>query len=158
MGSRHQGPAHEVRALDAYIKLMRAADSVSARIHRHLQDAELTVGQFAVLEALHHIGPLYQRDLCAKLLKSGGNITMVVDNLEKRGLVTRQRPEDNRRLVRVSLTPTGLRLITRVFPVHARTVAQDFGTLSAEEQQELGRLCRKLGRQGETPPGAERRA
>ena len=96
MGTHHQGPLHEIRALDAYIKLMRAAESISARIHRHLQEADLTVGQFAVLEALFHLGPLYQRDLCEKLLKSGGNITMVVDNLEKRGLVTRQRPEHNR--------------------------------------------------------------
>jgi MarR family 2-MHQ and catechol resistance regulon transcriptional repressor len=154
MGTHFQGPPREGRALDTYIKLMRAADSVSARIHRHLHAEDLTVGQFAVLEALFHLGPLYQRDLCKKLLKSGGNITMVVDNLEKRGLVTRQRPEDNRRLVRVTLTGTGRRLIGRVFPVHARTVAADFAVLTAEEQEALGRLCRKLGRRAaEEIPG-----
>jgi MarR family 2-MHQ and catechol resistance regulon transcriptional repressor len=133
-------------ALDAYIKLMRAAASVSARIHRHLPEADLTVGQFAVLEALHHLGPMFQRDLCTKLLMSGGNLTMVVDNLEKRGLVRRERPEDNRRLVRVSLTATGRRTIAKVFPVHAASVADEFAVLTAEEQEELGRICRKLGR------------
>jgi MarR family 2-MHQ and catechol resistance regulon transcriptional repressor len=146
MGTRHQGPAHEVRALDAYIKLMRAAESVSTRIHRHLQDADLTVGQFAVLEALHHLGPLFQRDICTKLLMSGGNLTMVVDNLEKRGLVRRERPASNRRLVRVTLTPAGRRTIAKVFPVHAGSVAEEFAVLTDAEQEEIGCLCKKLGR------------
>jgi MarR family 2-MHQ and catechol resistance regulon transcriptional repressor len=152
MGTHHKGPAHEVRALDAYIKLMRAAESVSARIHHHLQEADLTVGQFAVLEALHHLGPLFQRDLCEKLLKSGGNITMVVDNLEKRAFVRRERPASNRRLVEVHLTPAGRRAIQGVFPQHAGIVAEEFSVLTIDEQEALGRLCKKLGRQGSGEP------
>ena len=42
----------------------------------------MTVSQFGVLEALHHLGPLRQGEISAKLLRSGGNITLVVDNLE----------------------------------------------------------------------------
>jgi MarR family 2-MHQ and catechol resistance regulon transcriptional repressor len=135
-----------VRALDVYIKLVRAAESVGHRVHRHLEEADLTVGQFGVLEALLHLGPLTQRDLCLKLLTSGGNLTLVVRNLERRGLVARQRPPANRRLVVVRLTPAGRRLIRRVFPVHARAVAAELQVLDAGEQEELGRLLRRLGR------------
>ena len=51
MGTHHQGPKSEVLALDAYIKLMRAADSVTARAHLVLPPG-VTLTQFAALEAL----------------------------------------------------------------------------------------------------------
>jgi MarR family 2-MHQ and catechol resistance regulon transcriptional repressor len=145
MATRHRGPEDEVRALDTYIKLMRAAGSLSARIHRHLAEAGLTVTQFAILEVLFHLGALSQRDIGRKLLMSGGNITLVVDNLERRALVRRERVPTNRRMVHVHLTPDGRRLIARVFPRHARTVAEEMAVLSADEQATLGALCRRLG-------------
>jgi MarR family 2-MHQ and catechol resistance regulon transcriptional repressor len=155
MGTRHDGPPEEVRALDVYIKLMRAAHAVSGRIHAHLKEDGLTTGQFAVLEALAHLGPLSQRDLCAKLLTSGGNLTLVVKNLERRGLVRRSRPAHNRRLMMVELTPAGRRLVDAVFPRHARAVVADFAVLPADEQEMLARLLRKLGRpEPKDPPPA----
>lgn len=144
--TRYAGPPEEQRALDAYIKLMRAAESVSVRIHEHLRHVDLTISQFAVLEALFHLGPLAQRDLCAKLLRSGGNMTLVVKNLERRGLIRRERPKENRRLVVVTLTPQGRKLVEKVFPVHARIVALDFAVLSPVEQETLAGLLKRLGR------------
>ena len=85
MGPRHQGSKAETLALDAYLKLMRAADSVAARAHVALP-AHLTLTQFAALEALYHLGPLFPSELASKLLKSGGNLTLVVKNLERDGL------------------------------------------------------------------------
>jgi MarR family 2-MHQ and catechol resistance regulon transcriptional repressor len=58
MGIRFKGTKQQVVSLNAYIKLMRAADSATARIHRHLAPCKLTVSQFVVLEALYHLGPL----------------------------------------------------------------------------------------------------
>ena len=134
-----------MRALDAYVKLIRAANAVSTRVHHHLRDHDLTFSQFGVLEALHHLGSLAQRDLCHKLLQTGGNITLVVDHLEERGLVRRERPPTNRRLVVVHLQPKGQRLIRKVFPLHARIVADDFSILTAGEQHSLAILLRKIG-------------
>ena len=88
MGTKYKGDRTAVRALDVYIKLMRGTESVTRRIHDHLAQADLTVSQFGVLEALFHLGTLSQRELGEKLLKSAGNITMVLGNLEERGLVT----------------------------------------------------------------------
>jgi MarR family 2-MHQ and catechol resistance regulon transcriptional repressor len=145
MATRHRGPAAEVRALDAYIKLTRASASVDARLAGVASAAGLTGGQFGVLEALYHLGPLAQCDLAAKLLRSPGNVTLVIDNLEKRGLVRRERSTADRRRVAVHLTDEGRRLIRKLFPKHAAAVAAKFGVLTAAEQDELGRLCRKLG-------------
>src|SRR4051812_30922531 len=107
MATRHQGPARDRRALDAYIALMRAAESVTTRAHGHLSGAKLTVGQFAALEALHHLGPLRTTDLARKVLRSPGNMTTVLDNLERSGLVRREQERSDRRCTTVSITARG---------------------------------------------------
>jgi len=145
MPTHYRGSAQERAALDAYIKLMRAADSVTARLDPLMRAADLTFGQFGALEALLHRGPLCQRDLGRKLLRSGGNITVVVGNLARRGLVRRHRGPQDRRFVTVTLTDKGRRLIGGIFPRHVRHVVRELGALSAPEQAELGRLCRQLG-------------
>jgi MarR family 2-MHQ and catechol resistance regulon transcriptional repressor len=146
MGTRYKGTPREVLALDGFIKLMRATDSVSAHLSRHTEAAGLTTGQFGVLEALLHVGPMGQRDLGAKLLRSGSNVTMVLDNLERRGLVRRTRRKDDRRAIEVALTAGGRRLINALFPEHARRITRLFGALSSRDQQRLGALCKTLGR------------
>jgi MarR family transcriptional regulator, 2-MHQ and catechol-resistance regulon repressor len=146
MATHFQGDAHEVRALDAYIKLSRASSTLDGRLATNLASLGLTAGQLGVMEALMHLGPLSQGELGRKLLRSGGNVTTVIDNLERRNLVARRRNSEDRRVVTVDLTKVGRRLIEKVFPVHARAVAQAMETLTVAEQEELGRLCRKLGR------------
>lgn len=146
MPTHYKGDAGTVRALNAYINFIRASDSVIGRTATELEGYGLTVGQFGVLEALLHLGPLCQHALAEKLLRSGGNITLVVDNLEKHGWVRRERQKDDRRLIRIHLTPEGRRLIGRVFPEHARAVTQQMSRLNPREQETLRRLARKLGR------------
>jgi len=143
--TQYKGSRDEVRALGTFVKLVRAAESVTARIHRHLIDAELTVSQFGVLETLFHVGPLSQVEIAKKVLKSTGNITMVIDNLEKRGLVKRERQKDDRRYYIVQLTDEGRKLIGSIFPRHAAKIMEEMGVLSTAEQETLGYLCRKLG-------------
>ena len=144
MGTRHQGPAVEVAALNAYIKLMRAAESVTARVHFALSDG-LTVSQFGALEVLLHCGSLCQRELAGKLLKSAGNITTVVDNLERRALVQRERDPADRRYVTVHLTAKGRLLIQELFPSVVANITREFSLLSPDEQRTLAKLCKRLG-------------
>ncbi len=145
MPTHYRGSTQEQAALDAYIKLMRAAESVTARLEPLMRAAALTVGQFGALEALLHLGPLCQRDLGRKLLRSGGNTTVVVGNLARRGLVRRTRRLDDRRFITVTLTDKGRRLIGGMFPSHAQHVVREMRALSLADQAELGRLCRQLG-------------
>jgi MarR family 2-MHQ and catechol resistance regulon transcriptional repressor len=133
------------RALNTYTKLMRAADSVTGRTSRPMLAADLTLSQFGVLEALHHKGPLCQRDIAAKILKSTGNITMVIDNLEKRGLVRRERVSQDRRYLTVHLTEQGVGLVVRVFADVEASIVAEMSSLSGDEQDLLGKLCKKLG-------------
>jgi len=107
MGTKFNGSVEQVTALNLFIKLNRAADSVSTRINNFINSQNLTVSQFGVLEILFHLGSMSQCDIGKKLLKTGGNMTMVIDNLEKRKLVERVRSEQDRRFIEVHLTSDG---------------------------------------------------
>lgn len=145
MGTHYRGRREEINALDPFIKLMRAADSLTSRLSPILSSAGLTAGQFGALEVLLHLGPLCQSELGKKLLRSGGNITMVVDNLERRGLVRRERGED-RRFITVHLTKEGRQRIQKIFQKYLDALVREMRILTEAEQKELGRLCKKIGK------------
>lgn len=132
-------------ALATYTKLMRAAETVTSRTNRQMTAANLTISQFGVLEALLHKGPLCQKEIAAKILKSSGNITMVIDNLEKRGLVRRVRDDADRRYLTVSLTAAGEELIAAVYLRVEAEIVAEMAVLGPDEQTTLGVLCKKLG-------------
>jgi MarR family 2-MHQ and catechol resistance regulon transcriptional repressor len=146
MPTHFSGTPTEVLALDTLIKLTRANNSLLARIAHRDTHPGLSVSQFGTLEALYHLGAMSQTEICGKLLKSGGNTTLVIDNLEKRGLVQRRRDPQDRRVVMVELTAAGLELISAIFPHHAQVVSEEMSVLTPEEQRTLGELCKKLGK------------
>jgi MarR family 2-MHQ and catechol resistance regulon transcriptional repressor len=145
MPTHFKGCKETERALSAYINLIRASDSLVSKASAQLEQSGMTLGQFAILEALHHLGPMCQHALAEKLLRSGGNVTLVVDNLEKRGWVRRERQKDDRRMVQIHLTPKGARLIAKVFPEHAIAITKIMNELTVNEQEELRRIAGKLG-------------
>lgn len=146
MPTHYNGTPEEVLALDTFIKLTRSVNALMSRVAAHETLGDLTVSQFGVLESLLHLGPLSQTEICGKQLKSGGNTTMVVDNLEKRGWVRRETSAEDRRITIVHLTPAGEALIRDVFPRHAAAITAEMSALSQQEQNQLGALCKKLGK------------
>jgi MarR family 2-MHQ and catechol resistance regulon transcriptional repressor len=149
VGTHFQGPADQVRALDLLIKLSRCASSLSDRLEEHLRDEGFTGSQFGLLEALLHLGPLEPCELGPKLLTSRPNVILLVDQLESRRLVRRVPVPGDRRRVRIELTPAGARTIRKIFANHVRRVVQEVGVLSAAEQEQLARLCKRLGRRND---------
>ncbi|MEX2456009.1 MAG: MarR family transcriptional regulator [Balneolaceae bacterium] len=145
MATHFEGSKSEKNTLNAFIKLMRSTESINNRLNRHLAGADLTVSQFGTLEVLHHLGPLNQRSIGEKLLKSGGNITMVIDNLERCGHVKRKPDPNDRRAVLIHLTKSGSAFIEDFFPRHLEKIKQEFSVLTEDEKKTLAKLCKKLG-------------
>ena len=146
MPSHYNGTPQEIQALDTFIKLTRSVDSLYSRLARRGTLGDLTLSQFGVLEALYHLGSMSQSEICSKLLKSGGNMTLVIDNLERHGLVQRNQAIQDRRITTVSLTPAGRDLIGEVLPAHVAAIVEEMSAITIEEQKTLGQLCKKLGK------------
>lgn len=92
-----------------------------------------------------------QTEISNRLLKSTGNITLVIDNLEKLDLVRRVRSQEDRRYITIHLTAQGQELIERIFPEHVAAIVEEMSVLDPAEQETLGRLSRKLGKREVEP-------
>ena len=136
----------ETQVLKLYTQLMRATNIVTEKMHKHLLTHKLSISQFGVIEALYHLGPLCQKEIGEKILKTSGNITLVIDNLEKRGLVTREKDSSDRRRMTVKMTKSGYELIEKIFPVHSKIAQKVFSVLEPKGQQSLSKILKKLGR------------
>jgi MarR family 2-MHQ and catechol resistance regulon transcriptional repressor len=146
MATHYRGSEQEVRALNMFIALTRSSDSFQkAALRKAPLPENLTLSQFGILEALLHLGPLPQTVVAQKVLKSKGNISVVVSHLESRELVKRTRAADDRRRLVIALTADGEELIKGYFPHMAQGFAESAQVLSVEEQNTLITLCKKLG-------------
>jgi MarR family 2-MHQ and catechol resistance regulon transcriptional repressor len=132
-------------ALSMWVKLARASATFGKLTEEHIRTFGLTEPQFGALECVGHLGPMTIGQLCKKQLVSGGNMTVVVDNLEKEGLVERVPSKEDRRSILVRLTDKGEKLFNEIFAQHAQRVAKLASVLTEDEQEELGRLLKKLG-------------
>ena len=132
-------------ALGMWVKLARAFSTFNKITVDHIRSFGLTQAQFGALECLGHLGSMTIGELCRKQLVSGGNMTVIVDNLEKDGLAERIRNAEDRRVVVVQLTEAGKQRFQEIFPRHAECVAKTASVLTEGEMTELSRLLKKLG-------------
>lgn len=128
------------------IALFRTMKMIRQSENKTLDRAQLTTSQFSVLETLYHKGPLRVCELLEKTLSTGGNMTVVLKNLENDGLIMKNRDQEDRRAFNVQLTRKGYELIDRVFPEHIREVEDFVSPLEEGEKRELVRLLKKLNR------------
>lgn len=135
----------ENRSLDLWVKLARSYSVFNKHTHTHIRSTGLTPTQFAVVECLGHRGKMTLGELSDKMLMSCGNITLVVQNLEKEHQVKRVRSSTDRRVVHVDLTDEGRQRFAAIFPEHAAHIHQLTHALSPEEQSTLAELLKKLG-------------
>jgi len=132
-------------ALTTWVKLARAFSSFNKKSIEGIRRFGLTQPQFAVIEVIGHLGPLKVGEICNKMLVSGGNMTLVLDNIEKLGLIERVHSLEDRRAILIQLTQKGKNLFDDVFNRHAEHVTKLMSVLTVEEQKTLGELLKKLG-------------
>ncbi len=130
--------------LKLVIAISRTQTAFTRRLQNYLNPFGLTIAQFGVLEALYHIGPMSIGALIEKNLSSSGNMTVVIRNLEKEGLIERCVHATDRRAFVIKLTPEGQRLIKTAFEGHLEILESYFGTLDMEEKNALQLLLKKL--------------
>lgn len=140
-------------ALKLFTVLYRAHAAMQERSREDIAKHGLTPGEFAVLEALYHRGPLLLGEIQAKILVSSGGITYLVDRLDERGFVTRRASPTDRRARYAELTEEGVSFMREIFPTHARCLARASQGLSPKERRQAIDLLRALGKGAEAAKG-----
>jgi MarR family 2-MHQ and catechol resistance regulon transcriptional repressor len=134
-------------ALKLWVVLARASAAVGEVAKEDVERHGLTLAEFAILEALHHKGPLLLGEVQKRVLVSSGGITFLVDRLAKRGLVERLACPSDRRARYAVLTKRGTRLMREIFPEHAAAIREAMSGLGRNEQRELTELLKLLGKE-----------
>ena len=129
-----------------WLVFMKAFQALFPHAAESIKRTELGDSDFRVLEVLLHKGPLPVNTIGPKVWLTPGSISVAVDRLVKKGLVSRKGRADDRRVRQVELTPKGRALITRGFREHAGAMEDAIHVLSKTERLTLLRLLKKLGK------------
>ncbi|WP_319204009.1 MarR family winged helix-turn-helix transcriptional regulator [uncultured Ilyobacter sp.] len=133
--------------LKLIIVLERCYQTITKKDRHSMQeDTNLTVPQFSVLEILYHKGDLKVGDIIEKTLSSIGNINVVVNNLERQGLVKKEKCSLDKRVTYVKITSDGRKIMDRVFPKHVDNISKITEMLSEDEKKILIELLKKWGK------------
>lgn len=133
-------------SLNLYIALSRASQWVSAHADRDIRKNGLNRTEFGVLELLYHKGAQPLQQIGGKVLMSSGNITYVVDKLEKKQLVRRRASTEDRRLIYAEITDAGTAFVEKIFPTHTVVIDNTMEVLTLEEKELASKLLKKLGK------------
>ena len=134
----------QTAALTTVRELVRAYQAFSSYSEAFVRQYDLTPAQFDVIATLGNTQGLSMGEIGEKTLITKGTLTGVVDRLEKKGMVIREIPPENRRSVIVSLTPDGTKLFEQVFPAHIADIHNHLETLDASEMELLKVLLGRL--------------
>ena len=146
MKRKETDETHGTTGVHVWLVLMKAFQALFPHAAESIERTELGDSDFRVLEALLHKGPLPVNTLGPKVWLTPGSISVAVDQLVRKGLVSRKEHTDDRRVRRVELTAKGRALITRGFREHAAAMETAVSVLSKNERLTLLQLLKKLGK------------
>jgi MarR family transcriptional regulator, 2-MHQ and catechol-resistance regulon repressor len=136
----------DASGVHVWLVLMKTFQALMPHAAHSIERTELGDSDFRVLEALLHKGPLPVNTVGPKVWLTPGSISVAVDRLVKKGLVSRKDHPGDRRVRQVELTAKGRALIRRGFREHAAAMETVLSVLSKRERLTLLRLLKKLGK------------
>ena len=145
-----------VSGVHIWLVLIKVFHAVSACSAHDWRDHGLGDSDFRVLEILLHKGPLPVNTIGPKVFLTPGSISMAVDRLYEKGLVSRVDSETDRRVRVVDLTPKGRTLIRKVFGAHVQTMENLAQVLTDSERTHLLEALKKLGKRAAAHQTPER--
>lgn len=136
---------HEDIVLRAHIELSRSLIKIRAKEITWLAERDLTLPQFGILESLYHLGKLSVGQITKLTLSTPGNITVVVKNLQSKGLIAILPSDEDRRIKVLEITEKGAEIMQEIFHHHVENLTGWYDkALSEEEIKVLSNLLRKL--------------
>jgi DNA-binding MarR family transcriptional regulator len=156
-------PARGSRAFDSleqevFLNLWRTYDRLRALEEDLFGRFDLTPQQYNALRLLRgrHPDKIATLDLASRLVSRAPDVTRLLDKLEQRSLIERDRPADNRRVVRIGITAAGLALLHELGEPVRQCHVRQLGHLSRNELHDLITLLRAARQPHETPASSWR--
>jgi MarR family 2-MHQ and catechol resistance regulon transcriptional repressor len=146
MKPKRTAKTQDSSGVHVWLVLMKAFQALFPHAAESIERTELGDSDFRVLEALLHKGPLPVNTVGPKVWLTPGSISVAVDRLVRKGLVSRKEHTGDRRVRQVELTAKGRALITRGFREHAAAMETAVSILSKNERLTLLRFLKKLGK------------
>src|SRR5438309_10529714 len=144
MAKNSRDPVH------CWLVLVKALQAASKYLYAGLAETGIDDTDFRILEALLNKGPLPVNTIGPMVYLTPGSISVAVDRLVERGLVSRIESPEDRRVRIVSLTPRGKELIAPIFRKHAAEIRKVFADSSAKELRTLETILKKIGKRAES--------
>ena len=132
-----------------YISMSRVINTLRRENNKLILKHNLTLGQFAVMEALYSKGRLSTGEVMEKILSTSGNIPVIVKNLEKDGFITRKQDESDKRRFILDLTDKGKNLMDEIVPENLKFMDELISLWDDEDKKELIILMNKFRRKYE---------
>src|SRR6201997_1192548 len=129
-----------------WLVMMKAMRALTRYAAAGIEDTGLGLSDFGVLEILLHKGPLPVNTIGPIVDLTPGSISIAVDRLVEKGLVSRVESTEDRRVRIVALTPRGKDLIVAAFRKHSGQMRRVFSELSPEELRGLEVSLKKVGK------------
>ena len=148
------GDAEQAAALKLWVVLSRAHENVAELAKLDVERGELSLTEFAVMEALFHKGDLSAGEVSRCVLLRSGSLTYVIDKLVERGLIKRRICEEDKRRTYLQLTTSGSALMRKLWPGHAAVIELATSGLTLAEKRTAARLLKKMGLHAELVGGA----
>ena len=127
-----------------WIRFLRFNLVSNKKLQDDLDRLDLTSPQFYVLATIGYAGGLPFGEIGEKMMVTVSNLTGIVDRLEEKRLVVRERDAHDRRVVRVMLTDKGMKVYKNTIPLFEKSISQFFSPLNKIQQKELASLLRRL--------------
>src|SRR5258708_7433739 len=140
-------------AIHVWLVLNKSFQAITRHAATGIRHAGLGDSDFRFLEVLLHKCPLPVNSIGPKVNLTPGSISVAVDRLYGKGLVSRVESAEHRRGRVVALTPRGRKLIVPVFRKHAAAMKKGFSALSSDELQQLEGILEQDGRRAEAVRG-----
>lgn len=137
------------KSMAVYISMSRVINTLRRENNKLILKHNLTLGQFAVMEALYSKGRLSTGEVMEKILTTSGNIPVIVKNLEKDGFITRKQDEADKRRFILDLTDKGKDLMDEIVPENLKFMDELISLWDDDEKEELIILMNKFRRKYE---------
>lgn len=137
------------KSMAVYISMSRVINTLRRENNKLILKHDLTLGQFAVMEALYSKGRLSTGEVMEKILTTSGNIPVIVKNLEKDGFITRKQDESDKRRFILDLTDKGKDLMDEIVPENLKFMDELISLWDDEDKKELIILMNKFRRKYE---------